>query len=68
MYFSYRYVCNICGDEKDLATNSDDGGRCHECSNGTYRKCGESYDDEWVEQKRYEEQQDREYEERHRHF
>jgi len=51
MYFSYSYVCNQCGDQRDLATNDDDGGRCHSCDIGQYRKCGESYDQEYVDQK-----------------
>lgn len=67
MYFSYSYVCNMCGDQRDLATNADDGGRCHVCDTGIYRKCGESYDQEFVDQQRYNEQQDREYEQRHRY-
>ena len=66
MYYSITYRCDNCGDERDLAGDGDDGGRCHSCYEGRYHRCGESYDDEYVEQKRYEEQQDREYEERHR--
>lgn len=66
MYHSFSFVCDHCGDEKDLATDSDNGGRCHECSNGTYHKNGESYDQEWVDEQKYNEQQDREYEQRHR--
>jgi len=68
MYFSYRYACNICGDEKDLATDSDDGGKCHNCDSGLYRRIGESYDQDYVDQKRYEEQQDYEYEQRHKRW
>ena len=66
MYHSFSFQCDQCGDEKDLATDSDDGGRCHNCSNGRYHKCGESYDQEYVDEMKYNEQQDREYEERHR--
>jgi len=67
MYFSYRYTCNVCGDQKDLATDSDDGGRCHSCNEGRYFRSGECYDQEWIEQQKYEERQDREYAERHRY-
>jgi hypothetical protein len=66
MYFSYTFRCDTCGDEKDLATDGNDGGRCHNCNGGHYFKIGEAYDQEWVEQQKYEQQQDREYEERHR--
>jgi len=47
MYFSYTFQCDVCGDQKDLATDGNDGGRCHNCSDGHYYKCGESYDQEW---------------------
>ena len=67
MYHSFSFVCDNCGDEKDLATDSDNGGRCHECNTGTYHKCGESYDQEYVDEMKYNERQDREYEERHRY-
>jgi DNA-directed RNA polymerase subunit RPC12/RpoP len=67
MYFSYTYKCDTCGDERDLATNADDGGRCHSCDTGRYYRCGEAYDQEYIDQQKYEQQQDREYEERHRH-
>jgi hypothetical protein len=67
MYHSYRYTCNLCGDERDLCSNSDIAGKCHSCYNGQYQKTGESYDQEYIEQIQYEEQQDREYEERHRY-
>lgn len=66
MYHSFRFQCDMCGDEKDLCTDGADGGRCHECNDGHYRKCGESYDQEWVDKQKYNEQQDREYEDRHR--
>lgn len=67
MYFSNTYRCDVCGDEKDLACDGDDGGRCYNCNDGHYYRCGEAYDQEWVDQQKYEQQQDREYEERHRH-
>lgn len=67
MYHSFRFVCDQCGDEKDLATDGQDGGRCHNCSDGRYHQCGESYDQEWVDEQKYNEQQDREYERRHRY-
>lgn len=66
MYHSFSFQCDMCGDEKDLATDSDNGGRCHECDNGTYRKCGESYDQEWVDEQKENDREDRRYEERHR--
>jgi hypothetical protein len=43
------------------------GEKCSRCHNGNYRKVGESYDQEWIDEQKYNEQQDREYEERHRH-
>jgi hypothetical protein len=67
MYFSYTFRCDVCGDEKDLATNDNNGGRCYSCENGYYHKYGEAYDQEWIDQQKYEQQQDREYEDRHRH-
>lgn len=67
MYHSFTFTCDHCGDQKDLATDSDDGGRCHECTNGRYRKSGESYDQEYVDEMKYNIQQDKEYEERHRY-
>ena len=67
MYHSFVFTCNSCGDEKDLATDSDDGGRCHSCETGHYYKTGEVYDQEFVDQEKYEAEQDREYEERHRY-
>ncbi len=66
MYHGYSFQCDECGDQRDLATDSNDGGKCHRCTNGNYYKCGESYDQEYIDQRKYEEQQDREYEERHR--
>lgn len=67
MYHSYSFQCDMCGDEKDLATDDNNGGRCHSFTNGTYRKCGESYDQEWVDEQKYNERKDREYEDRHRY-
>lgn len=67
MYHQYLFRCDRCGDERELCTNADEGGKCHNCMNGNYYKCGESYDQEYIDQKQYEEQQDREYEERHRY-
>ena len=67
MYHSYSYICDVCGDSRDLATNCDNGGRCYNCIDGTYRKSGESYDQEWVDEQKYNERMDREYEERHRY-
>ena len=66
MYFSYVFVCDSCGDEKELATDSENAGRCGNCDDGYYRKCGETYDQEWIDQQKYEQGQDREYEYRHR--
>lgn len=56
MYHSFRFVCDQCRDEKDLATDDHDGGRCYNCSNGRYHQCGESYDQEWVDEQKYNEQ------------
>lgn len=67
MHFGYLYTCNYCGDKRELITDDDDGGRCHVCDNGRYVKTGETYDQEWVDEQRYNEQQDREYEARHKY-
>jgi len=67
MHFGYMYTCNSCGDERELCSNSDDGGRCNSCDTGNYYKSGEIYDQEFLDDQRYNEQQDHEYEERHRY-
>lgn len=64
MHFAYIYKCDSCGDENELCTTSDDGGQCS-CG-GRYHQIGERYDQEWIDEQRYNEQQDREYKYRHR--
>lgn len=64
MHFGYLYKCDSCGREDELCSSGDDGGRCS-CG-GQYHKIGETYDQEWVDEQRYNEQQDREYKYRHR--
>lgn len=65
MYHAFIFTCNICGDEIELCTDSDNGGKCNSCHNGDYQKTGEVYDQDFVDQEKYEEEQDREYELRH---
>ena len=36
------------------------------CETGHYKKCGESYDKEWLDEQKYNREQDEEYERRHR--
>lgn len=68
MMHSYLFKCDSCGDEQELSTiYDDDGGRCQECETGHYWKCGESYDQDYINEMKYREQQDQEYEERHRY-
>jgi hypothetical protein len=69
MYFAYCFECDVCGDEIESQSNADSIGRCNncDCETGTYRKTGEIYDQEYVDQEKYNDQQDREYEERHRY-
>jgi hypothetical protein len=70
MQHSFIFCCDNCGDEIEIPANFGDqydAGKCKECKNGTYRKSGESYDQEFIDEERYNEQQDREYEERHRY-
>lgn len=63
------YTCDSCGHEKEIPANWGDhnGEKCNSCKEGQYRKTGEAYDQEWVEEERYNKQQDEEYERRHRH-
>ena len=49
MYFSNHYICDTCGDKRDLPTNAYNGGYCLCCEYGIYHKCGETYDHEWIE-------------------
>jgi hypothetical protein len=58
------YKCDSCGSETEVDSNYS-AGRCS-CG-GTYQQCGQTYDQEFVDEQRYNEQQDREYETRHRH-
>lgn len=70
MIHNFTYFCNNCGDEMEVPANLGDqydAGKCRSCNNGKYVKSGESYDKEFLDQQKYEQQQDREYEERHRH-
>lgn len=64
------FTCDNCGHEIEIPASWQDGydaGKCRECNNGSYRKTGECYDQEFVDEQKYNEQQDREYEERHRY-
>ncbi len=64
MYYTWIYQCNMCGDEIEVEAEYA-AGKC-DCG-GTFQKCGESYDQEFVDQERYYQEQDREYEDRHRY-
>jgi len=66
MKYEWIYRCSDCGrEERSPAMYGRDDYPCV-CSHGTMYHSGESYDQEFVDQQRYEKQQDREYEERHR--
>jgi hypothetical protein len=70
MYYARTYKCYDCGDERDFPAHpkdgmDSDGGECS-CG-GRYRYVGETYDQDFVEEQKYNEQQDREYEARHRY-
>ena len=67
MYHQYHFVCNRCGDEIESDYYCDSFGNCNYCDNGLYIFGGESYDEEWVDEQKYNRQQDQEYEERHRY-
>jgi len=63
MVHNYSYVCNLCGNKTEVPVDYSAG----DCScGGTYEQCGEVYDQEFVDERKYNEQQDREYEYRHR--
>jgi hypothetical protein len=65
MYHNDLYVCDSCGRETEVPSEHSAGS----CScGGTYCKVGEHYDQEFVDEQRYNEQQDREYESRHRRY
>ena len=64
MYHTNVYTCDKCGDENELDFGFSPG-KCH-CG-GTYQQTGECYDQEFVDQERYEREQDYEYEQRHRY-
>ena len=63
MKHDYLYQCNLCGDKTEVDSHYS-AGNCH-CG-GTYQQYGESYDQDFVDEQKYNEQQDREYEKRHR--
>ena len=69
--FSYTYKCDGCGQERNVPGNPaeghDDSGKVRHCPcGGLFRFSGETYDQEFIDEQRYNERQDREYEERHR--
>lgn len=64
MFCNNVYKCDVCGAETEIDSRYSAGS----CScGGTFQKCGEHYDQEFVDEQRYNERQDREYEARHRH-
>lgn len=63
MFHNDVYKCDACGNETEVDSHYS-ADRCS-CG-GTFQKVGESYDQEFVDEQRYNEQQDREYESRHR--
>jgi len=66
MFHRSVYKCDSCGHEIEVDVDCNGGGKCSSCYNGQYRFHAETYDQEFVDQERYERQQDAEYEERHR--
>lgn len=70
MFYNYVFTCDTCGHEMEVPANFGDqydAGKCRHCNDGRMIKTGESYDQEFIDEQKYNEQQDREYEERHRH-
>lgn len=67
MKHSFIYACDNCGHEIEAPFDNYDPGKCSQCHEGKYHQCGESYDQEYVDEIKYREQQDREYEARHRY-
>ncbi|MDD4893124.1 MAG: hypothetical protein PHH73_03910 [Candidatus Rickettsiella isopodorum] len=66
MYFANRFKCDSCGEETENSYyDSRDSFSCS-CG-GQFHWCGESYDQEFIDEQKYNDRQDREYEERHRH-
>jgi hypothetical protein len=69
MEYNKIWRCDRCSDEIETPSHptrdNTKPGHCH-CG-GRYNFAGESYDQEFVDQMRYEQEQDREYEDRHRH-
>jgi predicted RNA-binding Zn-ribbon protein involved in translation (DUF1610 family) len=64
MYHNDIYKCGSCGEEIQVDSHYS-AGTC--ACGGKLQHCGESYDQEFVDEERYNEQQDREYESRHRY-
>ena len=65
MIYERYYKCSQCGKETTVRQEGvDNNGMPCDCG-GAFYFSGESYDQEFVDQKRYEAEQDREYEERH---
>ena len=62
MYCNNIYKCGICGREIELPEDYLAGS----CCGKEMVYVGESYDQEFIDEQRYNEQQDREYEARHR--
>jgi len=70
MIYNIVYTCDNCKGEMEIPAHPKDNAEYNagKCScGGTYRHTGESYDQEFVEQEKYERRQDQEYEERHRY-
>ncbi len=62
MYHANTWQCSSCGIEIEIDAPFDVG-RCH-CG-GRYGQSGECYDQEFVDQEQYYQEQDEEYERRH---
>ena len=70
MEYNIVFVCNHCKEEIEIPShprNSTEysNGKCS-CG-GIYQKIGESYDQEFIDEEKYEHRQDEEYERRHRY-
>ena len=67
MFHRDIYKCDSCGHEIEAERDCNVNGKCSSCHIGRYRFYAETYDQEFVDQEKYERQQDEEYENRHRY-
>lgn len=70
MLHNHIFCCGNCGHEMEVPASFGqqyDAGQCRQCKEGQYQYSGETYDQEFLDEEKYNQQQDREYEERHRY-